>query len=53
VLFADEAGAPDVTSHEGVACGFYWTEGVRGLGWAVAPWVGAKAGELAPSIGWC
>lgn len=22
-------------SHRGRACGFYWTEGVRGLGWAV------------------
>jgi DNA (cytosine-5)-methyltransferase 1 len=21
--------------HAGLACGFYWTEGVRGLGWAV------------------
>lgn len=34
VLFADEAAAPDretsLTSH---AHGFYWTEGVRGLGW--------------------
>jgi len=35
VLFADDAGPaaePDPTE---VACGFYWTEGVRGLGWAV------------------
>lgn len=36
VLFADETGgpsaAPDWTT---VACGFYWTEGLRGLGWAV------------------
>jgi DNA (cytosine-5)-methyltransferase 1 len=22
-------------NHRGKACGFYWTEGVRGLGWAV------------------
>ena len=36
VLFADEAGVPgDVLRTNGVACGFYWTEGVRGLGWAV------------------
>lgn len=38
VLFADEAGEPD---HSGGAHlrpdahGFYWTEGLRGLGWAV------------------
>lgn len=35
VLFADEAGEPAEESDEGVACGFYWTEGTRGLGWAV------------------
>jgi DNA (cytosine-5)-methyltransferase 1 len=37
VLFADEADAPDDDADRGscVACGFYWTEGVRGLGWAV------------------
>lgn len=37
VLFADDAGdveEPHVNGHP-VACGFYWTEGVRGLGWAV------------------
>lgn len=37
VLFADEAGPvmePVLNGHP-VACGFYWTEGVRGLGWAV------------------
>ncbi len=37
VLFADEAGAqaePVLNGHP-VACGFYWTEGKRGLGWAV------------------
>ncbi|MGN2252525.1 DNA cytosine methyltransferase [Frateuria sp. GZRe12] len=37
VLFADEAGAqpePLLNGHP-VACGFYWTEGLRGLGWAV------------------
>lgn len=37
VLFADEAGHRDelkVNGHK-VACGFYWTEGIRGLGWAV------------------
>ncbi|ABC83209.1 DNA cytosine methyltransferase [Anaeromyxobacter dehalogenans] len=35
VLFADEAGAPEQEDPAGLACGFYWTEGVRGLGWAV------------------
>jgi len=37
VLFADEAGEvaePALNGHP-VACGFYWTEGIRGLGWAV------------------
>jgi len=35
VLFADEAGAPPELDPLGHACGFYWTEGIRGLGWAV------------------
>jgi DNA (cytosine-5)-methyltransferase 1 len=35
VLFADESGPPDQEPHHGRACGFYWTEGIRGLGWAV------------------
>ncbi len=35
VLFADEAGSPEDLDYRGRACGFYWTEGVRGLGWAV------------------
>lgn len=38
VLFADEAGEPDHTSGAHLrpdAFGFYWTEGLRGLGWAV------------------
>jgi DNA (cytosine-5)-methyltransferase 1 len=36
VLFADEAGAPSsLPDWNTVACGFYWTEGIRGLGWAV------------------
>lgn len=37
VLFADDAGAPtdlDPRIINGEACGFYWTEGIRGLGWA-------------------
>lgn len=37
VLFADEAGDPAEATETAanVACGFYWTEGIRGLGWAV------------------
>lgn len=44
VLFADDVGDPPPTHPysdarqpplNGAACGFYWTEGVRGLGWAV------------------
>lgn len=35
VLFADEDGGPLVLDPAVRACGFYWTEGLRGLGWAV------------------
>jgi len=35
VLFADDAGQPPVDRYWSDTCGFYWTEGVRGLGWAV------------------
>jgi len=36
VLFADDAGPPEIEPDPAsVACGFYWTEGVRGLGWAI------------------
>ena len=37
VLFADEAGAVSESklNENQAACGFYWTEGIRGLGWAV------------------
>jgi DNA (cytosine-5)-methyltransferase 1 len=34
VLFADEAGEPDEGRYDSDAFGFYWTEGLRGLGWA-------------------
>ena len=35
VLFVDEAEPPDrVTTLDSHAHGFYWTEGIRGLGWA-------------------
>jgi len=36
VLFADDRGTPaEKVRSQHTACGFYWTEGVRGLGWAV------------------
>ncbi len=35
LLFGEDAGKPADASYIGKACGFYWTEGVRGLGWAV------------------
>lgn len=37
VLFASDAGEPEEeeTPRGPVACGFYWTEGIRGLGWAI------------------
>lgn len=35
VLLVDDAGEPPPVDFKGVACGFYWTEGIRGLGWAV------------------
>ncbi len=37
VLFSDEAPVSDDPEKDArrFACGFYWTEGVRGLGWAV------------------
>lgn len=34
VLFADDAGEPAPTQFADDAYGFYWTEGLRGLGWA-------------------
>jgi DNA (cytosine-5)-methyltransferase 1 len=35
VLFTEDAGEPVPPKEEGAACGFYWTEGLRGLGWAL------------------
>lgn len=37
VLYADDVGVqqdPPKEDWDGAACGFYWTEGLRGLGWA-------------------
>ena len=35
VLFADDAGEQGEPEASTVGCGFYWTEGIRGLGWGV------------------
>jgi DNA (cytosine-5)-methyltransferase 1 len=35
VLFSDDAGEPDRPRLADTWCGFYWTEGIRGLGWAI------------------
>jgi DNA (cytosine-5)-methyltransferase 1 len=35
VLFSQDAGPRPDPDPESCACGFYWTEGLRGLGWAV------------------
>lgn len=35
VLFCDDAGERRFARRGDSACGFYWTEGLRGLGWAV------------------
>ncbi|GIU90650.1 MAG: hypothetical protein KatS3mg010_1749 [Acidimicrobiia bacterium] len=34
VLFADDAGEPSPDRYHDDCFGFYWTEGLRGLGWA-------------------
>jgi DNA (cytosine-5)-methyltransferase 1 len=35
VLFEEDAGEIDRLPQKDSVCGFYWTEGLRGLGWAV------------------
>jgi DNA (cytosine-5)-methyltransferase 1 len=35
VLFSGDEGEPSWPEPSDVACGFYWTEGSKGLGWAV------------------
>lgn len=56
VLFADEAGDPDHSQYRSDAFGFYWTEGLRGLGWAadaVPPLKGgSKVGIPSPPAVW-
>jgi DNA (cytosine-5)-methyltransferase 1 len=45
VLFADDALPRDLTDHDRLACGFYWTEGTRGLGWGVSAVPTLKGGS--------
>jgi DNA (cytosine-5)-methyltransferase 1 len=35
VLFAEDAGIPPAIDKKNAPCGFFWTEGNKGLGWAV------------------
>ncbi|MER6486385.1 DNA (cytosine-5-)-methyltransferase [Streptomyces virginiae] len=51
VLLADDAGEPDESGRAGDAHGFYWTEGLRGLGWArdAVPTVKGGSGLSIPS----
>lgn len=35
ILLNQEHGEIHIDDRTGLACGFYWTEGIRGLGWAV------------------
>lgn len=35
VLLNQDHGEIEISDRTGLACGFYWTEGVRGLGWAI------------------
>ena len=44
-LFRGSHEPIDDQQHEGRACGFYWTEGVRGLGWAVGATPTIKGGS--------
>lgn len=57
VLFADDAGERDSDALADDAFGFYWTEGRRGLGWAVdaVPTLkgGSTLGIPSPPAIWC
>ncbi|MCV7199967.1 DNA (cytosine-5-)-methyltransferase [Mycobacterium angelicum] len=56
ILFGQDAGAPDEPDAVDYPCGFYWTEGVRGLGWAVdaVPTIkgGSTIGIASPPAVW-
>ncbi len=48
VILSEDAGAPqdpDRDSWRNTSCGFYWTEGLRGLGWAYNAIPTLKAGS--------
>ena len=45
VLFADDEGDPDEDWFHDTAYGFYWTEGLRGVGWAKDAIPTLKAGS--------
>jgi DNA (cytosine-5)-methyltransferase 1 len=51
VLLSDDAGEPDGQGWSNDAHGFYWTEGLRGLGWAqdAVPTVKGGSGLSIPS----
>ncbi|MEV3855073.1 DNA (cytosine-5-)-methyltransferase [Streptomyces sp. NPDC050095] len=51
VLLAEDAGEPDESDRAKDAYGFYWTEGLRGLGWApdAVPTVKGGSGLSIPS----
>jgi DNA (cytosine-5)-methyltransferase 1 len=57
ILFAEEAKPAERTEATDSACGFYWTEGLRGLGWAVdaVPTLkgGSGVGIPSPPAIWC
>lgn len=47
IILADDAGEPKKTTESNsTACGFYWTEGNSGLGWAVDAVPPLKGGSL-------
>lgn len=45
MLFSEDSGPPAPVDFRGRACGFYWTEGTRGLGWAVGAIPTLKGGS--------
>ncbi len=45
LLFKGDRSATDGVDYSGRACGFYWTEGTRGLGWAVGAVPTLKGGS--------
>jgi DNA (cytosine-5)-methyltransferase 1 len=56
VLFGQDAGPAPTMDANDYPCGFYWTEGVRGLGWAVdaVPTIkgGSALGIASPPAVW-